>query len=166
MAATANIRTFWGALLSVLLKCVAALGFTTAATRSQTAAQSAEFTGTECGALAAAVPPAREAGSPGGSPSGGRREPYRVPAPRAYEPLLLDRGRTLPPTMKQRISAEAHGSTPRSRTLPAGTLLVDDGCGGLMTVPEHTVTEKPAAHAKRPAQPVAAARRKLAALRG
>jgi len=171
MAAVANVRTFWGALLSVLLKCIAALGFTTAATRSQTAAaRPADITGAECGAVAAtgaAVPPARESGSSGGSPSGGEREAYRVPAPRACEPLLCERARTLPPTMKQRISAEAHGSTPRARTLPAGTLVVDDGYGGLMTVPAQPAGEKTAAPAaKRPAPAVAAARRKLAALRG
>ena len=170
MAATANVRTFWGALLSVLLKCIAAIGFTTAATRSQAAAaQPAGLTGATSGAAATStgsVPPARDAGSSGSSPSGGEREVYRVPAPRAYEPLHRDRGRTLPPTMKQRISAEAHGSTPRSRTLPAGTLLVDDGYGGLMTVPEQPDGEKAPASTGRSARTVASARRKLAALRG
>jgi hypothetical protein len=135
MAATATVRTFWGALLSVLLQCLAALGFRTAATRTPAAAHPAPApTGTEAGATAA-VPAARAAGSPGSTPSAPGQEARPVPAPRVYEPLRTGRDRLLPPTMKQRISAEAHGATPAGRSLPAGTLVTDDGYGGLMTVP-------------------------------
>ncbi|SEN42075.1 DUF6344 domain-containing protein [Actinacidiphila rubida] len=142
MAATATVKTFWGALLSVLLKCIAALGFTTAATRTRTttAARSGETAGAACGTTAttAAVPAAGGAGSPGDGPTAAahdEREVWRVPSPRAYEPLRETRDRVLPPTMRQRITAEAHGATPAGRSLPAGTLLTDDGYGGLMTVP-------------------------------
>lgn len=139
MAATATLRTFWGALLSVLLKCVAALGFTTAAARTQAVATHPAQTpaSAEAGVATAAVPAARGAGSSGGSPASGGQEGARVPvpAPRLYEPLRRDRDRLLPPTMRQRITAEAHGATPAGRSLPAGTFVTDDGYGGLMTVP-------------------------------
>lgn len=153
MAAIATLRTFWGALLSVLLKCIAALGFTTAATcRQATAARPADTAGATNGAVVpttGAVPAARTAGSPGDSaPAAERpeRETWRVPSPRAYESPRS--GRVLPPTMKQRINAEAHGSTPAGRSLPAGTLLTHDGYGGVMTVPEPDAGER---HARKAA---------------
>lgn len=135
MAAT--FRTFWGALLSVLLKCIAALGIHTPATRTQAAAPAPIPAGAEAGAVAtaAAVPAARGADSTEGSPSAPDPEGRHVPAPRVYEPVRNSRDCLLPPTMKQRISAEAHGATPAGRSLPAGTLVADDGYGGLMTVP-------------------------------
>src|SRR5262249_20763269 len=120
-------------------------------------------------ATAAAVPAARRAGSSRAVPSpaappAAERASCRVPAPRAYEPLRRLRGRTLPPTMKQRINAEAHGSTPRARSLPAGTLLTDDGYGGLMTVPAPADGDRTAPRTGTPASP-ASGSRTLAALR-
>ncbi|MFE9885725.1 DUF6344 domain-containing protein [Streptomyces scopuliridis] len=61
------------------------------------------------------------------------RQPAEQPAPapaaahhiteatpaRAAVPRSLPRGRSLPPTIKQRIRAEAHGSSPSVRHLPA-----------------------------------------------
>ncbi|SCF86833.1 MULTISPECIES: DUF6344 domain-containing protein, partial [unclassified Streptomyces] len=44
-------------------------------------------------------------------------EPARASVPRA----TASRDRSLPPTIKQRINAEAHGSSPSVRHLPAGT---------------------------------------------
>ncbi|MCL2553715.1 MAG: DUF6344 domain-containing protein [Actinomycetia bacterium] len=188
MAASATFRTFWGALLSVLLKCIAALGFHTPATRTQAAAPAPIPAGAEAGAVAtaAAVPAARGAGSSGGSPSAPEPEARPVPAPRLYEPVRSSRDCLLPPTMKQRISAEAHGATPAGRSLPAGTLVADDGYGGLMTVPAPdddetarraarrtrnssdgaAATSKSPAHDGRSAERTTAGRRRFAALHG
>jgi hypothetical protein len=144
----ADIRTFWGALLSVLLKCLAALGFAPAArsaARPQTPVAPAVPAAPTAVAVAAAPADARgsahkeasaEAPAGGALPAldGGtetaaqpapprrRRSDAHVPAPRAATESRLNRrnrGRTLPPTMKQRISAEAHGATPSARSLPA-----------------------------------------------
>ncbi|MEV6419710.1 DUF6344 domain-containing protein [Streptomyces sp. NPDC051662] len=63
------------------------------------------------------------------------RQPAEQPAPapaaadhvteaapaRATVPRSLPRGRSLPPTIKQRIRAEAHGSSPSVRHLPDTT---------------------------------------------
>lgn len=54
--------------------------------------------------------------------AGARPGSRTVPAPRAafgYPPRRDRRNRTLPPTMKQRIQAEAHGSTPAARSVVA-----------------------------------------------
>lgn len=145
----ADIRTFWSTLLSVLLKCIAALGFTPArATAARTAPQT-----TAPVAGRRDVPAGVAAGGPGdpgtGDPRNGalrpgdlratdttptaptapaaRRANVHIPAPRTHEslPVPVPRRRirplTLPPTMKQRISAEAHGSSPSARSLRDGT---------------------------------------------
>ncbi|WP_328914686.1 MULTISPECIES: DUF6344 domain-containing protein [unclassified Streptomyces] len=114
MAATADVRTFWSALISVLLKCIAALGFATPA----------KFAAVGPQAQAAADVPARIVDGTGVAPVAGRRagSPYRIPAPRAYAPLRRERDRKLPPTMKQRIRAEAHGASPSARSIPADDL--------------------------------------------
>ncbi|MFE3741258.1 DUF6344 domain-containing protein, partial [Streptomyces sp. NPDC059134] len=44
-------------------------------------------------------------------------------------PRALPRARSLPPTIKQRIRAEAHGSSPSVRHLPALALPDGDGDG-------------------------------------
>jgi|GEM_PF-2747541 hypothetical protein len=162
---TAEFRTFWGALLSVLLKCLAGLGIApaarAAARRQAVAAAVPAATYAAPTAACAAAPagtgvvtappaeartvipalPAQKAGpspragrrtAPGGSgtasapaapsvPGARRRTDVHVPAPRNGASRAFRRmaGRTLPPTMKQRIRAEAHGATPSSRTLPA-----------------------------------------------
>ena len=118
----ADMRTFWGALVSVLLKCIAALGFATAdraPARSQ--ATVADRVQAIVGASAATADTAPAPTGPPAQPNT-RRADVRIPAPRACEPLpqRRERERTLPPTMKQRICAEAHGSSPSARSLPAG----------------------------------------------
>jgi hypothetical protein len=90
----AKVTTFWNACIAVLVKCVAALGVTV----SSKAAIPAPALATE------ATEPARDLLA-------------TIPSPRSFEPL---RDRSLPPTMKQRIRAEAHGSSPATRSLPAG----------------------------------------------
>jgi hypothetical protein len=94
--AVANVRTFWSAFITALLKCVAALGFAVPS-RSPFPAP-----------FAAPSPAAPRAEVAGGGvvafPSGQPSEPVR--------------DRSLPPTMKQRIHAEAHGASPRARSMP------------------------------------------------
>ncbi|MDX6331338.1 MAG: hypothetical protein QOI83_3721, partial [Streptomycetaceae bacterium] len=92
----ANVRTFWDVFITVLLKCVAALGFAVPS-RSPLPAP-----------FPAPAPAAPRAEVTGGGvmvcPSGQPSEPVR--------------DRSLPPTMKQRIHAEAHGASPRARSMP------------------------------------------------
>jgi uncharacterized protein DUF6344 len=123
--ATADDRTFWGAFVRLLLKCIAALGFGPAAAEVRTAVSAAAW----ANARTAVAPVAVTAGAPGtdggthrlcdhAPGTGGRR----VPAPRtAYAalPRRDRRNRTLPPTMKQRICAEAHGASPSPRSVLA-----------------------------------------------
>jgi hypothetical protein len=101
--ATAKVTTFWGAFVAVLLKCLAALGFATPA-RAATPAP--------------AVTPA---------PAGRDLPTGRVsiPAPRHFEPVYERSGRSLPPTMKQRIRAEAHGASPTARSATGDGLVTD-----------------------------------------
>ncbi|MEE4541100.1 DUF6344 domain-containing protein [Streptomyces sp. V4-01] len=156
MAVAADVKTFWSALLSVLLKCIAALGFgrtaNAAAVRPQAvpagfvpaaAADRDEAAGragsrTRRGKRAKAAPPARTArrtakGSGAGSGTATGTGACRVPAPRGCEPQLggRDRKRTLPPTMKQRISAEAHGSSPSARSLRVDDMLGEEFAGAV-----------------------------------
>ncbi|MDX6349600.1 MAG: hypothetical protein QOF84_4390 [Streptomyces sp.] len=90
----AKVTTFWNACIAVLVKCVAALGVTVSSKATIPALALAPATATE---------PARD-------------RLATIPSPRSFEPL---RDRSLPPTMKQRIRAEAHGSSPATRSLPA-----------------------------------------------
>ncbi|MER7171604.1 DUF6344 domain-containing protein [Streptomyces mesophilus] len=88
MAATKATR-LWSALVSALLAFFASLGLITTQ-------------------AAAAVPQQTDAGNPATSTPAA----HSVPAPLAARPYDL----SLPPTMKQRIRAEAHGSSPSSRS--------------------------------------------------
>ena len=124
----ADIKTFWGALVSVLLKCIAALGFATAdraAVRTQ--APAAFRTKATVGAATTEAEGAAPAPAGPRTPPSTRRADRPIPAPRTCEPQSRrrERDRTLPPTMKQRICAEAHGSSPSARSLRSGTDLAD-----------------------------------------
>ncbi|MFF9898711.1 MULTISPECIES: DUF6344 domain-containing protein [Streptomyces] len=79
----------WTTLVSAVLALFAALGFASPAT----AAEAVQQTTTTCKSTPSATAPVLAAWA------------------MAYE-------RSLPPTMKQRIRAEAHGSTPSCRHLP------------------------------------------------
>lgn len=94
-----NVTAFWSAFVSVLLKCVAGLGFATPARTAQV--------------------PAAQAVAPATAPAGTAAAPLqlRTPACGALLPAPRPGGRTLPPTMKQRIRAEAHGSSPSARSI-------------------------------------------------
>ncbi|MER7758355.1 DUF6344 domain-containing protein [Streptomyces sp. NPDC097619] len=99
----------WAAVLAALVALFAALGFGSAAAR--TASPAAEAAGTAGTAGAPAVVPVQAA----------RRE--RVRLRRTWREVM--RGRSLPPTIAQRIRAEAHGSSPsvrRSTTAAANGL--------------------------------------------
>lgn len=70
-----------------------------------------------------------------------KRRPAAPPAP-SYagafmpSPRSSRRDRSLPPTMKQRISAEAHGASPSARSVAVPA----DGCVGALAVPTAATT--------------------------
>ncbi|KQX49489.1 MULTISPECIES: DUF6344 domain-containing protein [unclassified Streptomyces] len=98
--ATAKVKQFWTAFISVLFALLASVGLAgTAAAAQQPAVQQPE----EPAAGPAATPAAA-----------GERATASVPAQRAHR-LPPAGDRSLPPTIKQRIAAEAHGSSPASR---------------------------------------------------
>ncbi|GGT38657.1 hypothetical protein GCM10010271_48280 [Streptomyces kurssanovii] len=99
--ATFKVRNLWNAFITAFFALLASVGLTTAATAAtaQPAAQSPEEP------AGAARPKALRATVPAQT-----RRQVTWPAPRV-------RDRSLPPTMKQRISAEAHGSSPAVRHL-------------------------------------------------
>lgn len=118
-ANTPRVTAFWGAFLNVLIKCIAALGFATPARMK--AAASGPAAGSATVPAQAVASPSRRAAAPMeryAPPPPNRR--VLLPAPRPSE-----RGHSLPPTMKQRISAEAHGASPSSR----GIAFPVDGLG-------------------------------------
>ncbi|MFD3723564.1 DUF6344 domain-containing protein [Streptomyces sp. NPDC058671] len=100
--ATAKVKQFWTAFISVLFALLASVGLAgTAAAAQQPAVQQPEEPAAP--ASSATAPVARE-----------RAALASVPAQRAHHrPVAGDR--SLPPTIKQRIAAEAHGSSPSSR---------------------------------------------------
>ncbi|MEJ8636130.1 DUF6344 domain-containing protein [Streptomyces sp. NPDC006475] len=95
-----KVRNLWTAFFSALVALLASVGLTTVASAAQ---QSAVQT------------PERA-----DLPRQTRTEAVRgtVPAQSTrWSPTMRDR--SLPPTIKQRISAEAHGSSPATRHLPS-----------------------------------------------
>ncbi len=96
--ATAKVKQFWAAFISVLFALLASVGLAgTAAAAQQPAVRQPEEPAAPAAATAAAVT--------------GERASASVPAQRAHRwPIAGDR--SLPPTIKQRIAAEAHGSSP------------------------------------------------------
>ncbi|MFJ2632673.1 DUF6344 domain-containing protein [Streptomyces sp. NPDC087422] len=104
-----NVTAFWSAFVGVLLKLVAGLGFATPArtARVHTAADQA-----------AAVPAAAVAAANG---TRATPTPTRTPSCAALLPAPRPSSRSLPPTMKQRIRAEAHGSSPSARSIAPDT---------------------------------------------
>ncbi|MEV0317460.1 DUF6344 domain-containing protein [Streptomyces sp. NPDC050658] len=84
----------WTTLITAFLALFAALGFTTTATAATTATKPAQPATESC------------------------ESATTLPAPlAAYWQAAYER--SLPPTMKQRIRAEAHGSSPSCRHLPS-----------------------------------------------
>jgi hypothetical protein len=89
--AIADVTRFWGAFIAALLRCAAALGFAAPSKSAFPAAPRAEATGDGV---------------------------MTFPSGQPFEPFDPVRDRSLPPTMKQRIHAEAHGASPRARSMP------------------------------------------------
>ncbi|SEC98822.1 DUF6344 domain-containing protein [Streptomyces sp. TLI_105] len=108
--ATAKVKQFWTAFISVLFALLASVGLaSTAAAAGQPSVQQPEEP-----AAPAAVPAATAV----------ERALAPVPAQRARRwPLVGDR--SLPPTIKQRIAAEAHGSSPSARQRSSSTAGVE-----------------------------------------
>ncbi|SHL66889.1 DUF6344 domain-containing protein [Actinacidiphila paucisporea] len=129
-ATTPRVIAFWGAFLNVLIKCIAALGFATPARMKGAAPRPAAGHAT-VPAQAVATRSFAGAAPRGGDPARGHAAPAHsasrvvLPAPRSSE-----RGRSLPPTMKQRIRAEAHGTSPSSRSIAVPA----DGLGDVAAV--------------------------------
>jgi hypothetical protein len=122
--AVVKVRNLWTAFITAFFAVLATLGLTAPATAAASVAQPADQPadrGAETvvpGPAAPAPVPAPRVDSGGttaraAETSGRTRVP--APAPAAHEP----RDRALPPTIKQRIIAEAHGSSPSVRRVPA-----------------------------------------------
>ncbi|WP_405726408.1 DUF6344 domain-containing protein [Streptomyces sp. NBC_01537] len=92
--AAAKIAQIWTVFITALVKCLAVLGFKAT---------------TE-----AAAPVAAPAPAPVAAPVAA---PASIPALTALLPRQRSGDRSVPPTMKQRIRAEAHGASPSSRSL-------------------------------------------------
>ncbi|MFD0143446.1 MULTISPECIES: DUF6344 domain-containing protein [unclassified Streptomyces] len=109
--ATAKVKQFWTAFISVLFALLASVGLASTAAAAQ----------------APAVQQPEEPGTAGSAT--GVRTTAAVPAQRSAYQWPTVRERSLPPTIKQRIRAEAHNSSPSVRHLradaPAETALAD-----------------------------------------
>ncbi|MEU9704757.1 DUF6344 domain-containing protein [Streptomyces sp. NPDC047981] len=110
--ATAKVKQFWTAFISVLFALLASVGLASTATAAQ-------------------APAVQLPEEPAAAPApAGARTTASVPAQRsAYQWPTTVRERSLPPTIKQRIGAEAHNSSPSVRHLrgdaPTETTLAD-----------------------------------------
>ncbi|MER7461707.1 DUF6344 domain-containing protein [Streptomyces sp. NPDC097981] len=95
MAHRITVKSVWTAVVAVVVALLASLGF---------------------GAKAAKTAPAAPAAPSGLAPSGltaAVRRPVRPMSRRSWRAMM--RGGSLPPTIKQRIRAEAHGKAPSVR---------------------------------------------------
>lgn len=110
MAHRITVTSIWTALVAVVVALLASLGF-------GVKAAPAAASGT-----CAPVPPRRAAGAV--------RRPARPMGRRSWRAMM--RGGSLPPTIKQRIRAEAHGKAPsvrRSTTAAASMAVAGSGAG-------------------------------------
>lgn len=106
MALRSTVSSFWTTLLAVVVSLLAALGFDVKATQAPRKAETAPAV-----------------------PAGRRRS--AVVARRTWRAMM--RGGSLPPTIKQRIRAEAHGKTPSVRR--STTALATGGLAGATAQP-------------------------------
>ncbi|GGT21061.1 DUF6344 domain-containing protein [Streptomyces purpureus] len=108
--AAVKVKQFWTAFVSLLVALFASVGLTgTAAPALRTPVRRPE------GPTSPTAPAA---------PVRSKRAAAPVPAQAVYR-APMPRDRSLPPTIKQRIGAEAHGSSPSVRHLPAGPAETD-----------------------------------------
>ncbi|MBT2445194.1 hypothetical protein J7E93_34960 [Streptomyces sp. ISL-36] len=110
--ATAKVKQFWTAFISVLFALLASVGLASTATAAQ-------------------APSVQQPEEPASGATTAARSLAAVPAQRTREwaqwPAVRDRA--LPPTIKQRIRAEAHNSSPSVRHLPADAPIETDVAG-------------------------------------
>lgn len=110
--AALKVKKLWTVFITAFFAVLASLGFSTPAAAAGTAVQQPA----EQPVPERPVPaPAAEAA---GIAEAAEAAPVRATVPRAAG---ASRDRSLPPTIRQRITAEAHGSSPSVRHLPAGT---------------------------------------------
>jgi opacity protein-like surface antigen len=98
--ATAKVKQFWTAFISVLFALLASVGLASTATAAQ-------------------APAVQQPEEPASSATTSARTTAAVPAQRAAYQWPAARDRALPPTIKQRIHAEAHNASPSVRHLRA-----------------------------------------------
>ncbi|MFF9849277.1 DUF6344 domain-containing protein [Streptomyces litmocidini] len=108
--ATAKVKQFWTAFISVLFALLASVGLAnTAAAAGQPAVQQPE-----------------EPAAPAAAPAATAVERVLAPVPAQRARRWPSAGdRSLPPTIKQRIAAEAHGSSPSARQRSSSTAGVE-----------------------------------------
>ncbi|MFJ7064180.1 DUF6344 domain-containing protein [Streptomyces sp. NPDC101115] len=112
--ATAKVKQFWTAFISVFFALLASLGLASPATAAQ---QPSLQQGEE------------PAAAPVKAATAAARSLVSVPAQRSSHQWHTAQGRALPPTIKQRIGAEAHGSSPAVRHLRADAPTGSDPAG-------------------------------------
>ncbi|MGI5356300.1 DUF6344 domain-containing protein [Streptomyces sp. CA-252508] len=122
---THPVTHFWTAFFSLLSAILTSLGLK----RTPKAAIPVYAAGTPAAGATAAAPATAPESAPGTgtapeSTYGAEPAPAAVPAPRCSTPVwgAGHDFRSLPPTIKQRIRAEAHGSSPSVRHLPAARI--------------------------------------------
>ncbi|MEU2431458.1 DUF6344 domain-containing protein [Streptomyces sp. NPDC007861] len=113
--AAVKVKMLWTAFFSLLVALLAQLGF--AAPAASAAQQPATRRPEE--------PAARKTPQSADARHGQRHDRHQAVIGRQRSPW----DRSLPPTIKQRIRAEAHGATPSVRHLPAAPETVDDLLG-------------------------------------
>ncbi|UUN28024.1 DUF6344 domain-containing protein [Streptomyces sp. FIT100] len=113
--AAVKVKMLWTAFFSLLVALLAQLGF---ATPAASAAQQPATRRPE-------EPAARKTPQSADARHGQRHDRHQAVIGRQRSPW----DRSLPPTIKQRIRAEAHGATPSVRHLPAAPETVDDLLG-------------------------------------
>ncbi|WP_326611381.1 DUF6344 domain-containing protein [Streptomyces scopuliridis] len=94
-----KVKKLWTVFITAFFAVLASLGLTAPAAAAGNAVR-------------------QPAEQPAPAPAAAHHVTEATPA-RATVPRSLPRGRSLPPTIKQRIRAEAHGSSPSVRHLPA-----------------------------------------------
>ncbi|GAA3722818.1 DUF6344 domain-containing protein [Streptomyces tremellae] len=133
--AVVKVRNLWTAFITAFFAVLATLGLTAPASAARSVAQPADQPAdrgaeTVLPAPAAPVPvPAPRAGA-GGTAATQHGATARDRAPEAASAEAAPSERALPPTIRQRITAEAHGSSPSVRRIPAEQPL-DSGLAGL-----------------------------------
>ncbi|MGW6745820.1 DUF6344 domain-containing protein [Streptomyces sp. NPDC055025] len=100
-----KVKKLWTVFITAFFAVLASLGLTSPAAAAGSAVQQPVEQPVPTPAAAQSV-------------EQGEAAPARATVPRAAAP---SRDRSLPPTIKQRINAEAHGSSPSVRHLPADT---------------------------------------------